>query len=206
MTPEQIVEHNDEILGWLYHDFARRMAYVYAEMFHEYGLYMRATEGLRSMERQATLYAQGRTMPGKIVTWAKPGQSLHHYGCAVDSCFSGCDPSFVAKMKSVDFKGADLYTTYLDGSDPFLAKLEKKDPPKAKSIWNAFGEKCQRYALTWGGSWTTKKADRPHAELTYGLTLAQLKALYARGGLDNVSKAFDEHSAMWPTIKDTSHN
>jgi peptidoglycan LD-endopeptidase CwlK len=32
----------------------------------------------RSNEEQARLYAQGRTRPGKIVTWAKPGRSLHN--------------------------------------------------------------------------------------------------------------------------------
>lgn len=32
----------------------------------------------RSPEEQARLYAQGRTAPGKIVTNAKPGQSMHN--------------------------------------------------------------------------------------------------------------------------------
>lgn len=33
----------------------------------------------RSPEEQAVLYAQGRTTPGKIVTNARPGQSLHNH-------------------------------------------------------------------------------------------------------------------------------
>jgi peptidoglycan L-alanyl-D-glutamate endopeptidase CwlK len=37
-------------------------------------------EGRRSSERQAELYAQGRTAPGPIVTYAKPGQSDHESG------------------------------------------------------------------------------------------------------------------------------
>src|SRR3989304_316651 len=32
----------------------------------------------RSPAEQAQLYAQGRTKPGKIVTYAKPGQSKHN--------------------------------------------------------------------------------------------------------------------------------
>lgn len=44
------------------------------------------------MAYQAQLYAQGRTAPGKIVTYSKPGDSLHHYGLAIDSCFVGIDP------------------------------------------------------------------------------------------------------------------
>lgn len=38
----------------------------------------------RSKEEQAELYAQGRTKPGKIVTYAKPGYSYHNYGLAFD--------------------------------------------------------------------------------------------------------------------------
>jgi len=45
------------------------------------------TDGYRSMDEQARLYAQGRTVPGKIVTMAKPGQSPHNYGLAVDCSF-----------------------------------------------------------------------------------------------------------------------
>lgn len=41
-------------------------------------------EGLRSPQRQAYLYEQGRTSPGKIVTKARPWRSWHQYGVAVD--------------------------------------------------------------------------------------------------------------------------
>ena len=41
---------------------------------------------LRSMQEQAELYAQGRSKPGRIVTYAKPGQSAHNYGLALDFC------------------------------------------------------------------------------------------------------------------------
>lgn len=39
---------------------------------------------LRDQAEQAKLYAQGRTTPGKIVTNAKPGQSAHNFGLALD--------------------------------------------------------------------------------------------------------------------------
>lgn len=39
-------------------------------------------EGLRSRQRQSELYAQGRTKPGKIVTWTL--ESKHLQGRAVD--------------------------------------------------------------------------------------------------------------------------
>jgi hypothetical protein len=64
----------------------RQAKKVLVEM-EEMGLPMRIIEGYRSPERQAELYAQGRTKPGAIVTNAKPGQSLHQYGCACDLVF-----------------------------------------------------------------------------------------------------------------------
>jgi hypothetical protein len=51
---------------------------------HSKGLDVVVTEGLRSLERQRELYAQGRTKPGDIVTNAKPGQSNHGSGRAFD--------------------------------------------------------------------------------------------------------------------------
>lgn len=39
---------------------------------------------LRSDAEQDELYAQGRTKPGRIVTYAKAGQSAHNYGLALD--------------------------------------------------------------------------------------------------------------------------
>lgn len=44
----------------------------------------RVTQALRTWDEQATLYAQGRTAPGKVVTNAKPGYSYHNFGMAVD--------------------------------------------------------------------------------------------------------------------------
>lgn len=38
----------------------------------------------RSNEEQDALYAQGRTAPGRIVTYARPGKSAHNYGLALD--------------------------------------------------------------------------------------------------------------------------
>lgn len=53
---------------------------------------IRITEGYRSLTRQDVLYSQGRTTSGRIVTNAKPGESLHNYGVAFDICFTGKNP------------------------------------------------------------------------------------------------------------------
>ena len=48
------------------------------------GIDVLVTCTLRSNEDQAVLYAQGRTTAGHIVTKAKPGQSAHNFGLAID--------------------------------------------------------------------------------------------------------------------------
>jgi peptidoglycan L-alanyl-D-glutamate endopeptidase CwlK len=51
---------------------------------HEKGYNVAVFEGYRSPERQQSLYDQGRTAPGRIVTYAKPWESFHQLGLAVD--------------------------------------------------------------------------------------------------------------------------
>ena len=43
-----------------------------------------AVSGYRNFSQQASLYFQGRTMPGAKVTNAGPGFSWHNYGAAID--------------------------------------------------------------------------------------------------------------------------
>jgi peptidoglycan L-alanyl-D-glutamate endopeptidase CwlK len=42
------------------------------------------TQGLRTYAEQDALYAQGRSAPGKIVTYARGGESYHNFGLAFD--------------------------------------------------------------------------------------------------------------------------
>lgn len=51
------------------------------------GMPLILTQTYRTIEEQNALYAQGRTKPGKIVTNAKGGQSLHNWRVAFDVCF-----------------------------------------------------------------------------------------------------------------------
>lgn len=48
------------------------------------GIDLKITFGLRTFAEQQKIYDQGRTTPGPIVTKAKPGQSFHNYGLAID--------------------------------------------------------------------------------------------------------------------------
>lgn len=45
---------------------------------------LRIVQGLRTIDEQNALYAQGRTKPGNKVTNAKGGASFHNYGLAID--------------------------------------------------------------------------------------------------------------------------
>ena len=50
----------------------------------EAGFDLRITDGHRTPQEQDYIYAQGRTRPGRIVTYAKANQSLHNFKCAID--------------------------------------------------------------------------------------------------------------------------
>lgn len=50
------------------------------------GITFAVTQTLRTFAEQDALYAQGRTVPGTIVTNARGGYSFHNYGVAFDVC------------------------------------------------------------------------------------------------------------------------
>lgn len=50
------------------------------------GLTFRVVQGLRTFAEQTAIYNQGRTTPGKIVTYSPAGASFHNYGVSCDIC------------------------------------------------------------------------------------------------------------------------
>ena len=58
------------------------------EVEKKLGHRLRITDGYRTFAQQNSLYAQGRTKPGKIVTNAKGGQSYHNFALAFDCYFT----------------------------------------------------------------------------------------------------------------------
>ena len=117
---------------------------------------VRFTQTLRTIAEQDALYAQGRTTPGKIVTWAKGGKSYHNYGLAIDICLI------------IDGKEASWDITKDFDKDGISDWME------AVKIFKAHG-------WEWGGEWDTKK-DYPHFQKTFGKTTAQLKAMVKGSG------------------------
>lgn len=97
---------------------------------------VRVTQGLRTFEEQDALYAQGITNPGKKVTNAKGGQSIHNYGFAVDICLI------------IDGKTAS-WDTAKDWDNDKVADWYECVKIFAKHGWE------------WGGNWKTFK-DMPH--------------------------------------------
>lgn len=97
---------------------------------------IRITQGLRSFKEQDALYAIGRTKPGKKVTNARGGQSIHNYGFAVDICLI------------IDGKTASWDTTKDWDND------QVADWYECVKIFAKFG-------WDWGGNWKKNK-DLPH--------------------------------------------
>lgn len=155
---------SNAILSNLHPDVSMRYLKGVDAMLKLTGLEVRPTEGFRTFATQMEYFAKGREKqqngswmvvePKKVITWALPGLSMHHYGLAADSCFVG--------------------------KDPFLEKIPVKD---ADALWLQFGECMERQGLKWGGRNTPKKLDRPHVELSFGLTLRQIQDLHEKGGV-----------------------
>ncbi len=99
---------------------------------------IRITQGLRTFKEQDGLYAIGRTLPGKKVTNAKAGQSIHNYGLAVDICLM------------------------IDGKIASWDTVKDWDNDKVAD-WYECVKIFAKYGWDWGGNWKTFK-DLPHFE------------------------------------------
>lgn len=121
------------------------------------GIDVLITSTLRDNESQAALYAQGRTTPGKIVTNAKAGQSMHNYACAFD----------IVPLRF----GKPVWGTKGNGIDNDPSDDEKDD----LELWQRVGAIGKSCGLEWGGYWS-KFPDMPHFQYTGGLTLADLQS------------------------------
>jgi peptidoglycan L-alanyl-D-glutamate endopeptidase CwlK len=65
---------------------AQALAKAFIEACKKVGIDVLITSTYRDGESQNALYAQGRTMPGPVVTGAKAGESFHNYRVAFDFC------------------------------------------------------------------------------------------------------------------------
>lgn len=112
---------------------------------------IRIVQGLRTIEQQNALYAQGRTMPGMKVTNAKGGKSYHNYGIAIDFALI------------FDKDGNGSYETL---------SWDVKNP-KWMEVVKAFELK----EWFWGGKFSSIK-DYPHLQKTFGFAVSSLLSKY----------------------------
>ena len=181
MTPAQVDAHNQQMLQRLHKEARARAFRVYQDMYRNYGVLMRCTDADRSYDIQAKRYAQGRTEPGKIVTWARPGQSWHQFWAALDSCFAGANPKLVDASK---------YAKVIQGADPYLEKME--DRKEAEMLWQAFGGFGRAHGFQWGGDWSPEKREYPHLQFTFGLKISEVEEFYKLGGKEAVFIKYDQ--------------
>ena len=112
---------------------------------------------LRTIEQQDALYAQGRTKPGKIVTNAKGGQSMHNYGLAIDIVL------LIDKDKNGSYESASWETNVdFDGD--------------GKADWQEVVKVFKSYGWEWGGEW--KFVDMPHFQKTFGKSIKELQKMH----------------------------
>jgi peptidoglycan L-alanyl-D-glutamate endopeptidase CwlK len=107
---------------------------------------MFVVEGVRSLERQIALYAQGRTRPGPIVTHCDGVRNPSNHQAKADGFGYAVDCAFV--------------------DDPSTAAAETWDVDQP---WRVYGEICKWFGCVWGGDWPSRKIDRPHVELPLGV-------------------------------------
>lgn len=126
---------------------------------------VRIVQGLRTIDEQNALFAQGRTKDGQIVTNAKGGSSYHNYGLAFDF--------------------AIMYDLDRDGSFETLSWDVTKDLNENHvSDWQEVVQAFKAIGWAWGGDWRTIK-DNPHLEKSFGYTVQELFAKYKNGDVND---------------------
>lgn len=158
ITIQGLIKNSTNRIGAVHNSIYNLMKQI-VERCHKRGVYVLFTQGMRTKEEQAKLYGQGRTgyfyngkdysQPSKpLVTNAKPGESIHNYGLALDFAIIK-NGSEVVWNTTADFD---------------------KD---GKADWLEVVEEAKKLGFKWGGDWTTFR-DYSHLEWIGNLTYAQI--------------------------------
>lgn len=121
---------------------------------------LRLTFGMRTFAEQQILFNQGRTTPGSIVTKARPGESFHNYGLAID---------VIPFLKSEIIVGGKLVIKY--------------KPDWNTRLWPTISTLGKLNGFEWGGDWKTI-VDRPHFQYPVNTSYRALLKLKAAGHVD----------------------
>lgn len=83
VSVDTLISRSIKNMGAVHPQIKERAIELIRRSYNE-GIRVQISSGYRSNAEQQKLYNQGRTTPGNIVTNAKPGQSIHNYGLAID--------------------------------------------------------------------------------------------------------------------------
>lgn len=120
----------------------------------EHGIDILVTCTYRSMAEQDALYAKGRTAPGRIVTNARGGYSLHNVTLADGT--PAARAFDVVPLRA----GKPVWGTSGDGIDDNPADDDKDD----LELWQRVGAIGEACGLEWAGRWRTFR-EFPHFQL-----------------------------------------
>ena len=109
------------------------------DIFTTLGFDAVAVEAVRTFDQQAALYAEGRTMPGPIVTNAPAGQGPHEV--------------------KADGWGHAIDYGFWDHAHPERGLWHVAHP------WPLLGALARQLGLKWGGDFHSFKGDLGHVEL-----------------------------------------
>jgi len=122
-------------------DDVRQLAQAHVEACAAQGVDLLIYCTLRSNEEQTALYARGRTAPGKIVTNARAGESLHN-------------PDASGKARAYD-------CVPLVGGKPVWGSASKEE----LALWHTVGACGEQVGLVWAGRWTGKLREQAHFQV-----------------------------------------
>lgn len=115
-------------------------AYTLAEMMELAGYPIRYVQGLRTWGEQQKLWQIGRDEKGNVV-----------------------DETIVVTHAPPGHSWHE-YGMAVDAVPLVLIDKPGWDPKS--TIWQVYGNKVEALGLTWGGSWSERKRDLPHAQMT----------------------------------------
>jgi len=110
---------------------------------------------MKTLRKQATLYAKGQITSGDKVKYADAGQSYHNYGLAVDIVLL-LPKGKVSRDMTIDLDN--------DGM----------------SDWGEIVHVFKNYGWKWGGDWSSFK-DYPDFEKSLGYSVKELRKRYDAG-------------------------
>lgn len=149
LTLEQVMSKSAKKIATL-EEPLRTAAKLIVERSYVRNVYVIITEALRTYEYQNSLYAQGRTKPGQIVTNARGGYSNHNFGYAFDFALLMSDGRQVS------------WNTLMDADRDSIPD------------WDEVVQVGRSLGLEWGGDWRSFK-DLPHFQLVFGLSTADYR-------------------------------